>query len=646
MVIVWLALLGASVVVAAVTGLVYLFSRGKPPEPRALLRWAARLWVFNVVLDLALLYFAMPALTGPLWGGQWLLWPLLLTGLLALSGGGFRELFGQLDRFTEAVNSGRMGGVGMRGFTASGMRPGMRGRRGGIVDSDPKRRAPVPNLRAASAAGAAAIIVAVVLGSLGNWLITAATTWFDPNVKALAALANVQSAPQDAPALPPTDVNHIVLVTQGVAGYLGQTAIAGTGQNLGSQYHTDRHEYTLQSVKGHLYWVAPLIYNNLWANLGNWQSPGYVAVDAEDPNASPQVRTGFHLRYLPDAVLNYDLTRHVYLSGYTGTNLVEPTLEVNDDWQPYYTITLTSPARGFSGPTISGVLLVDPQTGDITKYAPDKVPAWVDRVVPSWVASEYLGWWGKYSKAGWINPSGKDQQVPAGAMELVYNQADEPVWLQPMTSGASSDKSSTGVVLFDTRDTRGTFYPLTGLGVSDSVAQTITGSRDNIRDYGVGGLQLYQIYGEPTWVATFVRDNEYGQSFQAVALVDAKHLSGANVIIASTKSEALSAYSQWLATNHYGNAGPSQSGKEVTARGKVTRIAQATERGDSVYYLQIEGQQHIFKAGIALSPKLPLVQPGDSVTVTYRETGEDVAALLSFDDQTIQAAPSPSPAAR
>src|SRR3954449_11031268 len=111
-----------------------------------------------------------------------------------------------------------------------------------------------------------------------------------------------------------------------------------------------------------------------------------------------------------------------------------------------------------------------------------------------------------------------------------------------MTSSAQTDKSSTGVVLFSTRDRTGTVYPLTGIGVSDNVVQTITDSPPNIQKYGVGNLQLYQIYGEPTWVATFVRDNEFGQIFQAVGIVDAKHLSGSNVIVAPTKSQALAQY--------------------------------------------------------------------------------------------------------
>ena len=83
MIIVWLAALGATIVVALFVALVYLFARKNRPEPRALAIWAGRLWLFNFLLDLAIFYIGQPALTGPYGGWQWLLWPILLTGLLA-----------------------------------------------------------------------------------------------------------------------------------------------------------------------------------------------------------------------------------------------------------------------------------------------------------------------------------------------------------------------------------------------------------------------------------------------------------------------------------------------------------------------------------------------------------------------------------
>jgi hypothetical protein len=637
MIIVWLAALGASIVTGLLVSLAYATAGGKPPLPDSVLRWGVRLWLCNFVFDLALFYFTMPALTGPYWGSQWLLWPLLLSGLLALFGGSLTRMWLAADAFSGQVNSGTL--FGPAGLVFGGLR-----REKAVSDKRPRGDAPYTSGRAGALALALVVLVAIV----GNGLIAVATTWFDPNARALAAIPQITVEPASAQ-LPPTDVNHMVLVSHGNAAYLGQTALAANGQNLGSLYHTDLADYTLQSVRGHLYWIAPLVYNNVWANLGHWESPGYIAVDAEDPNAGATLHTGYHLHYLPAALFNQDLMRHVYLSGYTDGNLVDPTLEVDDNWKPYFTISLMQPSRGFSGEVVRRVLVVDPQSGAIASYAPQDVPAWVDRIIPADTVTHYLTWWGEYSRAPWFNPSGSNQQVPAvdanDQPQLVYDTVDHPVWLVPMTSSASTDNSSTGIVLFDTRDNRGRFYPLTGLGVTKTVKSLFQTSPANIRNYTPANVQLYQIYGEPTWITTFVQPNDYGESFQAIGLVDARHLNGANVVIAPTKSQALAAYLQWLADHNIQTAA-TPSGKPVTLQSTVTRISAATENGTTVYYLLLQGQTRIFKAGLALSPTLPLVQPGDVVQVTFLDTGQNVVTLTSFSDASIPlAAPTPSPTA-
>lgn len=614
MIIVGLAAIGATVVVALMLALMFAFGRKQWPTSRALALWAAPLWALNFALDLVIFYFVMPALTGPYGGWQWLLWPLALSGVYTIFGGSFARATQALGALNQRMNS---------------VPQGYRAGRGGA------ERGGVGRAATGALAGGVAILVALAIGVVVNGVIVISTTWFDGNAKALAAIPHIVSVPASQP-LPPTNVDHIVLVTQGVASYLGQQTLATGGQNLGSVYHTEETEYTLQSVQGHLYWIAPLVYNNVWANLGHWESPGYVVVDAEDPNAAPFLRTGYHMRYLPDALFNQDLLRHVYLSGFTNGNLADPTLEVDDNWRPYFTISLMQPTRGFTGDVTQRVLVVDSQTGAISDDAPGATPAWVDRIIPADAVNDYLTWWGKYAHAPWFNPSGQNQQIPATAMpELVYNQVDQPVWLEPMTSSAVSDNSSTGVVLFDTRDMTGRFYPLTGIGVTTNVTSILKSNPYNIRNYDVGNVQLYQIYNEPTWVATFVQTNAYGASYQAVGIVDAKHLQGSNVIMAANKSDALAAYAQYLADNNISGVGAAPSGRQVTVTGQITRVSQTTERGASVYYMTLSGQSRIFKAGLALSPELPLAQSGDTVTLTFLDTGQSVVTLTSFSDQSI-----------
>ena len=147
------------------------------------------------------------------------------------------------------------------------------------------------------------------------------------------------------------------------------------------------------------------------------------------------------------------------------------------------------------------------------------------------------------------------------------------------------------------------------------------------------------------YAALATRIKQWGRDlgFQAVGIVDARKLNGANVIMAATKSEALAQYAQWLTNNNVVGSTPAPSGKSVTITGRVARINAATERGTTVYSMLLDGQTHIFKAGLALSPELPLVQPGDTVTVTYLDTQETVVTLTAFSDESIHVGANATP---
>lgn len=609
MVIFLLALIGTIIVMAILSIGRLGFGRREKFDGRKFFRWFAWFFVINYLICLAILYVSEPALTGPFGGWQWLLWPLVLSSIANLFAFA-RPALNVLEE-ASALSQGRS--------RSSHSTPA---------------QIPASASRGAIPAGIFGLVIAAVIGIVVSGLIVVFTTWFDTNAKALAAIPNIKI--ESSPTLPPTDPNHIVLVSQSVASYKGQQVLGSNGQNLGSTYNLDPASYTLQSIKHHLYYVAPLSYNNIFANFASSTTPGFVVVDAENPQTVPQLLTGGSntIAYLPGAIFNQDLLRHVYLSGYTYGKLVDPTLELDDSFHPYWTISLMQPSRGYTGDKLSQVLIVDAHTGNIKTYAPQSEPAWVDRVMPADTVSQYLSWWGLYHAAPWFNPSGMGQQTPASDPQLLYNNADQPVWLVPMTSSSANDQSSTGVFLFDTHKNEGRFYPLSGLGIGNNVNNTIQSTRANIRSYSVDSVQLYQIYNTPTWVAIFVQSTSSGDIYQAVGLVDAHNLNGSNVQFEPTLSQALVDYQQWLAQQGNGGNTPT-GGTSKTATGKVLRISSITQGSNTIYYIQLQGQNVIFTANLALSPKLPLVQPGDIVTGKYLNTGSTVVNFTSFDDSSI-----------
>src|SRR6266849_3404428 len=623
MIILLLALIGAIIIMAILTIGRLGFGRREAFVSRKFTRWFVGYFVFNFILCLAIIYLSEPALTGPFGGWQWILWPLAISSIANLFSFA-RPMLGTLEDISAASQ-------------------GRRSTQGSSISL------PANASRGAIAAGIFGLIFAAAIGIVVAGLIVVFTTWFDSNAKVLAAIPKITVEKPTTPLIP-TDPNHIVLVSQSVAAFKGQQILGSNGQNLGSSYNLDPNSYTLQSINHHLYYVVPLSYNNIFINLSNSSTPGFVIVDAENPQAIPTLRTGpgDSIAYLPGAILNQDLLRHVYLSGYTYGRLVDPTLELDDSIHPYWTISLMQPTRGYTGDVLSEVLIVDAHTGDIKDYKPQAVPNWVDRVMPSATVTQYLTWWGLYHAAPWFNPSGMGQQSPASNPELLYNNVDQPVWLVPMTSASANDNSSTGVFLFDTHKNEGHFYPLAGLGIGNNVSDTIQSTRANIRGYTVVSIRLYQIYNTPTWVAIFVQSTNSGDIFQDVGIVDARNLNGSNVQFEPTLTAALQDYQQWL-TQQGSNGSTSTNGTTQTVMGKVLRVSAVQQGTNTISYIQITGQGKIFTANLALSPKLPLVQPGDTVTGSYLNTSGTVVEFKTFDDlsislgPTINRGPTPTP---
>lgn len=623
MIVLLLALIGAIIVMAILTIGRLVFGRREPFVAQKFLRWFIGYFIFNFLFCLATAYFSGPALTGPFGGWQWVLWPLALSSIGNLFAYA-RPALGTLEDLS-AASQGRS------------------------TTRKSPTQLPTSVSRGAIAAGIFGLVIVAGIAIVVAGLIVVFTTWFDSNAKALAAIPHITINNSSTP-LVQTDPNHIVLVSSAVANFKGQQVLGSNGQNLGSSYNIDPNSYTLQSINHHLYYVAPLSYNNIFINLANSSTPGFIIVDAENPQASPQLRVGpgDSLAYLPGAIFNQDLLRHVYLSGYTYGRLVDPTLELDDNFHPYWTISLMQPTRGYTGDVLSKVLIVDAHTGIITPYDPQNVPTWVDRVMPSATVNQYLSWWGQYHAAPWFNPSGAGQQQPASDPQLVYNNADQPVWLVPMTSNTGSDNSSTGVFLFDTHKNQATFYTgAAGLGIGSNVQNTFASTRANILHYNVDSFQLYQICSVPTWVAIYSSNG----IFQDVGIIDARALNGGNVQFESTLPAALNDYKVWLAQqgiqNSCGATSPT-GGTMKTVTAKVLRISSVQQGTNTIYYIQVAGQQSIFTANLTLSPKLPLVQAGDTVTITYLSISNSTSptiALQSFDDTSINLGTTPTPTA-
>lgn len=506
-----------------------------------------------------------------------------------------------------------------------------------------------------------AFVVALVFVPLIQY---GANAWGPGNAARHADLPKIRIAGPDEK-MPPTDPDRMVLVNKSIAQFKGQTALA-TETGIASRYGIDKDTYVLQYVKGHRYWIAPLRPVNsgdtFWTPLlgGRATAPGYVVVDAENPGKDAWLKLGFEISLFTTEQWSMDLLRYAYTHGYDHGLLEEPIFEVDDDWQPHYTISYVHKAfGGMSGRTLEKVIAVDVSKKEpvISEFALADKPKWVDRIVSDDLVKEWATDWGMYggdfarqnfwSVAFGINRTGT---MEPSDLELAYTKDDHNVWVVPMTSTAAGDHTVIGVLVFETGKNEGTFYPgIKGFNEPSSVDETMINARDNIKHYPVESVQLYNIYGELTWVAIYASPQSIGKSFGGIGMLHAHSQDTADVIYATDKATALRLYATQLARRGQGGESISQTAKqskEIT--GKIVRIAQlpsAQLGGAPTYMFIIEGERHTFLVTRDAYLRIPLVKDGDLVSFTYLDTGGEETAVNTFHCPELDKRASEQPAA-
>ncbi|MBC7996783.1 MAG: YIP1 family protein [Leptolyngbya sp.] len=474
------------------------------------------------------------------------------------------------------------------------------------------------------------------------------------NALRFASLPNIEIA-SEKEQIPPTDPDRMVLVSKDIAAFRGQSAIS-TETNIASRFGIDKDAYTLQSVSGHRYWIAPLEPINsgdtYWSPLlGDYAiSPGYVVVDAENPEEKPLLKLGFKIRLFVGQNWVNNLSRYVYQRGYDEGDLDEPIFEVDDKWVPHYTIGyIRRPFGGVSGSVLEKVIAVDVADEEAKLHVFDlhKKPEWIDRVVSDDLVKEYAEDWGMYGgdfarENTWkvifgINKTGTREPSD---IDLAYTREDHNVWVVPMTSTSVDDHSVNGVLVFQSSENKGVFYPgLKGFNEASSVVETMQNARDNVKHYPVESVQLYSIYGELTWVAIYATPQEIGASFGGIGIMRAFTQNAADVIFANDKQTALRLYATQLAHTNNGGTSISQTMKQSKViTGKIKRIAllpSSLNGGSPTYLFVLAGDSRIYLVSRDSYPRIPLVEKGDAVVFTFLDTKSQETAVNTFSCKSL-----------
>lgn len=423
----------------------------------------------------------------------------------------------------------------------------------------------------------------------------------------------------------PIALDKIRTVPPGYARYLGEKRL-GEDPALGSRAVLGK--LSLQQVKGKLYYVGAVEHSGFFRWLRSESTPGYIIISATNER---------DIRYVPNHKIVYQpggffgdyIYRYLYFNGYMTDGLTNCSLELDDDLNPWWVVTVFKKKIGYSGNEAKGVVIVNPETGEISPfYSIKDTPEWVDRIQPSSFIVDQLDNWGLFPNGWWnarITKIGVLQTT--WGISLVYGEDGRSYYYTGIQS-IGSEGATVGFVLVDTRTKETKLYKQAG--ASEIRAMRSAEGKVQEKNYKAAAPVLYNINGIPTYFMPLI-DKEGLVAMYSFVSVEEYNIVG----VGKSVQRALDDYENSLTTRGQSIASDI-SGEYLRFEGKVLRFANEVNGGDSRFLLIVEGiEDKIFTGTSSVSQELPLTKIGDRVQISFMEGQRTIIHLQSFDNLEI-----------
>lgn len=424
---------------------------------------------------------------------------------------------------------------------------------------------------------------------------------------------------------PKIDDDKVPVVDQALAETLGDKML-GDQLGLGSQYTVG--EYYFITTADDLAWVAPLEPLSFFKWFQNRDgAPGYVYVSATNPSDVRLVTEidgqPLKLKYTNDSYWFKNIKRHVYLNGNMTTGLTDFSFEIDDAGNPYWVVTTYAPSFNvFAGRQATGVVTVDAQTGETTKYKlGEEMPEWIERVWPTNFIMEQIEYYGYY-KNGWLNSviTQKEMVQPTEGFSYVF--IDGQPYLYTGLTSVQSDQSTVGMMIVSLRDKTTYFYKLTG--ATENAAMASAEGQVQQYKYSATFPVLLNVYNQPTYFMTLKDAEGLVKQYAYVSVQNYDVVGIGDTVEAARK-------------DYYNSL--KETGKivkeDATNIKAQTKTVDRINIVDGIAYIKFEGDDHFYMCETSLSQELLLTEPGDKITFKAADASGDTIEILEFENNQI-----------
>lgn len=402
------------------------------------------------------------------------------------------------------------------------------------------------------------------------------------------------------------------------------------GKDLGLGSKVEIGSMHKQSIKGRLWWVAPLEHKGFWKWASNDTTAGFIMVSANDYRDRRIVDT-YKLRYGLNAYFGDNVERHLY-QVFPTLGLTDYTFELDENEYPYWIVTIYEPKIGFGGYTATGVVVLDPVTGEHKRYGIDDAPAWIDRIQPESFIHQRIDDWGQFVHGWWNSWIGENDVIETSPnSSLVYTVDGRCAFYTGLQSTSGSheqrdhQEGTMGFMLSDSRTGKAVFYRRAG--ITEAAAKKVIEGQVQDKGYTATWPVMYLVNDLPTFVAVLKDHSGNGQMIGLVAYDDRTMLS-----VGTTLDEALRTYA--AAQRKRGTAIAVDGEVEMrTFEGTVVRVGQETVDRETIAYIMIDTMPDKgFSIPAQAFPEVLLTQRGDQVKLSAQDTTAGIIYVTAFDN--------------
>lgn len=402
-------------------------------------------------------------------------------------------------------------------------------------------------------------------------------------------------------------VSSIALMDTASAQIIGNRQL-GSLNSLVSQFETS--DYSTITVTGRPLKVSALTYADFFRYLRNRETgiPGYISVDPVTQKAQ-YVALDKPMKYVPGAYFGHDLKRLVH-SRYPSAIVTQFYFELDEEGNPYYICPYFVYRAGvFGAKDVGGVILADPVTGGMERYALADVPRWIDRVFDGDLLSEQYNWYGTLRKGFWNSLLSKVGCVVT-TDDYGYKSFDDDLWVFTGVTSVSSDESNVGFVLMNSRTGSIHYYDIYG-AEEYSAMSAAEGQVQNLR-YTASFPSVINVGGEPVYIMVL---KDSGGLTKMYALVNVKDYS--IVATGETQQQAVAAYREKT-------AGSAEAPPALENRVTVTveEVRFADRDGETYAYLLAQGKA--YRLAVKDDERVMLARGGDTVELLCGDTSAEV----------------------